>query len=265
MRYFKNLLLITICSVFIANNTLAQISSKDSIGKTEDFLNNYFYNQQPLNFNSFTFQIEKIATYGIHNGLPSIIDADKFYLGSLPVNTDMRTFSKNTWAENISTLNTFMPEIEILKNKLVTIKKNNGKEASYLFKFSKDEADRAFDPNVHIDLTAEEGSNYQNITWPLRNINGEIYIVLGKVDFEKIGVKIGADYVYYKNCIECESNSSDDFGPHFFDDIFEYEKYAAENQCWLIQKQNAFSDKDKIIFFDRYGGNMKFLFKLIEK
>ena len=269
MRHFKNLLLITICSVFIANNTLAQISSKDSIGITEDFLNNYFYNQQPLNFNSFTFQIEKIATYGIHNGLPSIIDADKFYLGSLPVNTDMRTFSKNTWAENISTLNTFMPEIEILKNKLVTIKKNNGKEASYLFKFSK-ETNPACDPNVHIDLTSEEGSNYQNITWPLRNINGEIYIVLGKKDFEKIGVKIGASYIYFKKCIECESNSYNDLST-FFADIarsggaYEYEKYAAENQCWLIQKQNAFSDKDKIITFDGCGSNMKFLFKLIEK
>lgn len=274
MRYFKNLLLITICSVFIANNTLAQISSKDSIGKTEDFLNNYFYNQQPLNFNSFTFQIEKIATYGKYNGLPSIIDADKFYLGSLPVNTDMRTFSKNTWAENISTLNTFMPEIEILKNKLVTIKKNNGKEASYLFKSSK-ETNPDCDPNVQIDLTSEEGSNNpfgynQNITWPLRNINGEIYIVLGKKDFEKIGVEIGAQSIYFKDCIECEYNSSD-YLSTFFADIarsggaYEYEKYAAKNQCWLIQKQNAFSDKDKIINFNGCGSNMKFLFKLIEK
>ena len=45
MKCIKNLLLLTICSVFIANNTLAQMSSKDSIVKTEDFLNNYFYNQ----------------------------------------------------------------------------------------------------------------------------------------------------------------------------------------------------------------------------
>ena len=48
---------------------------------------------------------KKIATYGKYNGLPSIIDADKFYLGSLPVNTDLRAFSKNSWAENISALN----------------------------------------------------------------------------------------------------------------------------------------------------------------
>ena len=110
-----------------------------------------------LNFNSFTFQIEKIATYGIHDGLPSIIDADKFYLGSLPVNTDLRAFSKNTWAENISALNTFMPEIEILKNKLVTIKKNNGKEASYLFKSSK-ETKPDCDPNVQMLLISEGGA-----------------------------------------------------------------------------------------------------------
>jgi hypothetical protein len=244
------------------------MSSKDSIGKTEDFLNNYFYNQQPLNFNSFTFQIEKIATYGNYNGLPSIIDADKFYLGSLPVNTDLRTFSKNTWAENISALNTFMPEIEILKNKLVTIKKNNGKEASYLFKSSK-ETNPDCDPDVHIKLTSEEGGNNSSITWPLRNINGEIYIVLGKKDFEKIGVKIGADHIRMKDCIECESNSTQ-YLSTFFDDIsrygaYEYEDYAADNQCWLVQKQNAFSDKDKLLDFNGCGSNMKFLFKLIEK
>ena len=239
--------------------------SNDSPGKTEDFLNNYFYNQQPLNFNSFTFQIEKIATYGEYSKLPSIIDADKFYLGSLPVNTDMRTFSENNWAENISVLNTFMPEIEILKNKLVTIKKNNGKEASYLFK-----SDPGTGINsVQIQLTSEEDDDnmYGDITWPLRYINGEIYIVLRTVDLEQIGVRIGANEIYTKKCIECESQNSillQAFSSDFIASYgaYKYEQYAAENQCWLIQKQNAFSDKDKnIITYSR----MRFLFKLIEK
>ena len=101
----------------------------------------------------------------------------------------------------------------------------------------------------------------------MRNINGEIYIVLKTKDFEQIGVNIGKTYIGTKDCIECESNSSFDLSDFLArSGAYKYENYAADNQCWLVQKQNAFSDKDKIIY-SQYtcGRNMKFLFKLIEK
>jgi hypothetical protein len=234
-----------------SGNPASEINKPKSKLNSADFLNNYVLNRQPLNNNTFSFQLAKIITYRGSNHsnewyAPSIVDIDNFYLRYIPK-------GKNVTYENLeqtlvsqkplSFLNRSMPQIEVLKNKLVTIKYQDGSEESLLYNLKSET--NTLNEEIRITLASEEvGDSYGNsnseydLNWEICQINGEFYITLSYDDLGRLSVPLG------KN-----------------NEGLPYNKEGlTEEKMWLTQKKNSFNEKD--IKVDPFMCN--YLFKLVE-
>jgi hypothetical protein len=247
--------------------------SNITVNETNDFLNIYYSNLQPLNNNSFTFKLDKIMTYGETNynrnsyfSPPNIINVDEFYIVHIPEGINLEKVNWNSLKrkKSISLFNSFMPKIEILKNKLLTLENNNSEE-DFMFNISKSENN--IDDNICIQLATESvNDNSKDIFWPLRKINNETYIVLDIEMLERIGVTFlkkddfdRVEYVYYKDREKYIYTSWTNIESLPIDnDSYDY---SSKEAYWLVRKENNFSKTD----IDVDPRDCLFLFKLNEE
>jgi hypothetical protein len=261
-----------------SGNPASEINKPKSKLNSADFLNNYVLNRQPLNNNTFSFQLAKIITYRGSNHsnewyAPSIVDIDNFYLRYIPKGKNIQKVSEQTLVSQkpLSFLNRSMPQIEVLKNKLVTIKYQDGSEESLLYNLKSET--NTLNEEIRITLASEEvGDSYGNsnskydLTWEICQINGEFYITLSYDDLGRLSVPLG-DNGDYK---EVEYTDSEYVDPHgdptkrifscYLSSLPYTKEGLTEEKMWLTQKKNSFNEKD--IKVDPFMCN--YLFKLVE-
>jgi hypothetical protein len=252
-----------------SDNLDSEINNPKSKLNPNDFLNNYVVNRKPLNNNTFSFQLVKVLTYRdeVYNRnyeAPSIIDADNFYFQYIPEGKNINKVTEQALISQkpISFFGSLMPQIEVLKNKLVTIKYNDGSEESLLYNFKSEK--NSLNENLRITLASEEVNNSYNdnegdITWEICQINGEHYISLTYYQLQRLKVPlddelekvnyVSNDVTYQQSCY-----LSDLPYAYYKDDI-----NITVEKIWLTQKKNRFVEKDTKI----NPNKCRYLFKLI--
>ena len=260
-------------------NSNKAVKKPNTASKTNDFLNNYVANRQPLNNNTFSFQLVKILThagfvdrdgryisyksdyqYYLPGAIPSIIDADNFYLKYVPEGKYLNQVNESSLVSKkaISFLNSHMPQIEVLKNKLVTVKLKNGREENLLFNLKSET--NTVNEGLRITLATEDVNSQNDITWDICQINGEAYIALSLKQLKRLELPLRGDdrinftyttkntkrksYTYISKLPISSSTNA----------------YFSEEMLYLIQKKNSFVEKDS--FID--PSQCSFLFKLVE-
>ena len=248
-----------------SDNLDSEINNPKSKLNPNDFLNNYVVNRKPLNNNTFSFQLVKVLTYrGVYNEVaPSIIDADNFYFQYIPEGKNINKVTEQALISKkpISFFGSLMPQVEVLKNKLVTIKYNDGSEESLLYNFKSEK--NSLNENLRITLASEEVNNFNDnkgdITWQICQINGEHYITLSYEELKRLKVSLSnqlerVNYVSENGTYHSWCSLADLPYPYRKDYInLTLEKF------WLTQKKNRFVEKDTRI----EPNKCRFLFKLI--
>ena len=181
-----------------------------------DFLNKYFFDQIPLANDSFSLVLSKLIygnkssnSYGYNDNnyqgavesLPEILDANAFtYWGVVPnvTITNGTNFNNYVVPKKSDYFNSKLPKIEILKNKLFTIKYNDGSEESFLFNVKQIES--ADNNNqrkmLQIELANEDvkSDGYNNtakdIVWRFFAIENECYLALTSVQLNRLRLKL---------------------------------------------------------------------------
>lgn len=258
-----------------SNNLAYQTSESTSALSKADFLNNYVVNHQPLNNNTFSFQLAKIITYdGRFNreGIPSILDKDNFYITYIPEGKNIKVETAKTLVSKkpISLLNSRMPQIEVLKNKLVTIKYKNGDEESLLYNY--ESTKNTANEQRRITLASETVRNQsKDIVWAICEINGESYIHLSHSQLKRLKIPLDGnidqvDYTYRETYRETYDNGGFDSASSYIDlgrlpysSDFRAECRTKE-KLWLTLKKNTWVDVDKKID----ARDCTYLFKLVE-
>ena len=256
-----------------SGNPASEINKPKYKLNSADFLNNYVLNRQPLNNNTFSFQLAKIITYRGSNYsyewyAPSIVDTDNFYLRYIPKGKNINRVTRQTLVSQkpLSFLNRSMPQIEVLKNKLVTIKYQDGSEESLLYNFKSEK--NSLNENLQITLASEEVNNSYidntgDITWEVCQINGEHYISLSYEELQRLKVPLDDELD------EVEYTSNDPYHSQYKQTCqlseLPYTYYKDDinltvEKIWLTQKKNRFNEKD--IKVDPSMCN--YLFKLVE-
>jgi hypothetical protein len=198
----------------------SNVVSTSSTFNSNDFLNKYYFNQIPLPNNSFSLVLSKLVygeTYIISNRdgnyntryarsgitltLPEILDANNFkYWGIKPnvlINRNIDNTNINNFliSQNSDYLNSKLPKIEILKNKLLTFKYNDGSEESFLFNVNqikyKNNQRKIFQIEMANEEVKEDGTNNdsRDIMWRFFVIENECYLALNAEQLERIKLK----------------------------------------------------------------------------
>lgn len=262
-------------------NSNKAFNKPKTASKTNDFLNNYVAHRQPLNNNTFSFQLVKILThaggvdnngryisykannqyyYGTGRGIPSIIDTDNFYLKYVPKGKYLNQVNESSLVSKkaISFLNSHMPQIEVLKNKLVTVKLKNGREENLLFNLKSET--NTVNEGLRITLATEDVNSQNDITWDICQINGEAYIALSFKQLKRLELPLRDDYII--NYTYTSKNTKEKSYTHISNLPISSSTnaYFSEEMLYLIQKKNSFVEKD--CFID--PSQCSFLFKLVE-
>ena len=254
-----------------SNNLANETSESTSALSKADFLNNYVVNHQPLNNNTFSFQLAKIITYDgrFNEGIPSILDKDNFYITYIPEGKNITVETAKTLVSKkpISLFNSRMPQIEVLKNKLVTIKYKNGDEESLLYNYKSTK--NTANEQRRITLASETVRNQsKDIVWAICEINGESYIHLSHSQLKRLNFPLDGnidqvDYTYrvtYNNGGFDSRSSYTDLGRLPYSSGGRDREYRTKEKLWLTLKKNTWVDVDKKIDA-RY---CTYLFKLVE-
>ncbi len=249
-----------------SDNLDSEISNPKSKLNPNDFLNNYVVNRKPLNNNTFSFQLVKVLTYrGEYNEVaPSIIDADNFYFQYIPEGKNINKVTEQALIskKSISFFGSLMPQVEVLKNKLVTIKYNDGSEESLLYNFKSEK--NSLNENLRITLASEEVNNSYNdnkgdITWEICQINGEHYISLSYEELKRLKVPLDDELEKVNYVSENGTYQSSCYLENL---PYAYRKdyiNLTSEKIWLTQKKNRFVEKDTRI----EPKKCRYLFKLI--
>ena len=262
----KNLLLEL--NSITSDNLDIEINKPKSKLNSADFLNSYVVNRKPLNNNTFSFKLVKVLTYRgeVYNRnylAPSIIDADNFYFQYIPEGKNINRVTRQALIsqKSISFFCSLMPQIEVLKNKLVTIKYNDGSEESLLYNFKSEK--NSLNENLQITLASEEVNNSidntGDITWEVCQINGEHYISLSYKELQRLKVPLDDEL----DVVEYTSNDRYKSTCQLSQLPYAYNKDRINltvEKIWLTQKKNRFNEKD--IKVDPSKCN--YLFKLVE-
>ena len=199
--------------------TIYLLFSSALSAQNNDFLNNYYFDQIPLPNNTFSLVLSKLV-YGDkrtgdqeryynyddnYNGaverLPEILDSNAFtYWGVKPnvmiiSGTNIISYLSSN---NSDYFNSKLPKIEVLKNKLFTIKYNDGSEESFLFNVKKIESEDNNNQRkiLQIELANEEvkadGTNNttKDIVWRFFAIENECYLALTLGQLNRLKVKL---------------------------------------------------------------------------
>jgi len=194
------------------NTSVSESTIKsDSTAATEiaqvnrnDFLNKYFFDQFPLTNHNFELVLTKVI-YGdvskstsrrYDNGymggvdrIPEILNVSAFtFWGIQPkqeINYEGNNVSSYTFARASDYLDSRLPKIEVLKNKLFTFKYPSGEEESFLFNIK--QTGTSYNNNrkvLQIELANEDvksdGTNNtaKDIVWRIYAIENECYLAL---------------------------------------------------------------------------------------
>ena len=259
-------------------NSNKAVKKPNTASKTNDFLNNYVANRQPLNNNTFSFQLVKILThagglenngryisykanyYGTGRGIPSIIDTDNFYLKYVPEGKYLNQVNESSLVSKkaISFLNSHMPQIEVLKNKLVTVKLKNGREENLLFNLKSET--NTVNEGLRITLATEDVNSQNDITWDICQINGEAYIALSFKQLKRLELPLRDDYIINYTYTTKNTKKKSYTYISNLPISSSTNAYFSEEMLYLIQKKNSFVEKDS--FID--PSQCSFLFKLVE-
>lgn len=205
----------SISSLQFSSNVVSTSSTFDN----NDFLNKYYFDQIPLPNNSFSLVLSKLV-YGnnrVDNNyrydddnyqgaverLPEILEANAFtYWGVKPnvMLTDGTNFNDYVFSNNSDYFNSKLPKIEVLKNKLFTIKYNDGSEESFLFNVKQTESEDNNNQRkiLQIELANEEvkadGSNNtaKDIVWRFFVIENECYLALTLGQLNRLNLKLSS-------------------------------------------------------------------------
>ena len=183
---------------------------------TNDFLNQYYFNQIPLPNNSFSLILSKLVygsalsneRYSYNDDenkgavirIPEILDANSFTYWSVKPNipTSPWDFNKFLLPKNSDYFNTRLPKIEILKNKLFTLKYIDGKEESFLFNVKKfvsklgDNQRKVLQIELANEQVKDDGSNdtSRDIVWRFFAIENECYLALTAEQLNRLDLKL---------------------------------------------------------------------------
>jgi hypothetical protein len=227
-----------------------------------DFLNNYFSNPYPLNKASFNFRFEKVLlgkAVLINNDYSDQYDQDYdfgFFINDLHTsdysNAVDEPYEKakshqylpeflniDELTINVENVDSLLPRIEILKNKLVTFYYKNGTEENFLFNIYEGDKNN-FKKTLQIELASEDvqsdGSKnrQKDMIWKIFQLNNECYLLLTAKQLKRINFPIKEFLSNYYNTRTPENNG------HIV-----FSRKPSNNECNPI--------------------NMIFLFKLISK
>jgi hypothetical protein len=183
---------------------------------TNDFLNQYYFNQIPLPNNSFSLILSKLVygselsneRYSYNDDenkgavirIPEILDANSFTYWSVKPNIPISPwdFNKFLLPKNSDYFNTRLPKIEILKNKLFTLKYIDGKEESFLFNVKKfvsklgDNQRKVLQIELANEQVKDDGSNdtSRDIVWRFFAIENECYLALTAEQLNRLDLKL---------------------------------------------------------------------------
>ena len=213
-----NEIIITLKDSISSVQSSSNVVSTSTTLNSNDFLNKYYFDQIPLPNNSFSLVLSKLV-YGVKRSgnnyrdydddnyqgavkrLPEILDANAFtYWGVKPnvMITDGTNFDNYVISKNSDYFNSKLPKIEVLKNKLFTIKYNDGSEESFLFNVKQIKSKDGNNQRkiLQIELANEEvkadGSNNtaKDIVWRFFAIENECYLALTLGQLERLNLKL---------------------------------------------------------------------------
>ena len=212
-----NEIIITLKDSISSVQSSSNVVSTSTTLNSNDFLNKYYFDQIPLPNNSFSLVLSKLVygdkrsdnnySYNDDNyqgaveRLPEILDANAFtYWGVKPnvMITDGTNFNNYVISKNSDYFNSKLPKIEVLKNKLFTIKYNDGSEESFLFNVKQIESKDNNNQRkiLQIELANEEvkadGSNNtaKDIVWRFFAIENECYLALTLGQLNRLNLKL---------------------------------------------------------------------------
>ena len=263
-------------------NSISSVQSSSNVVSTSttfnsnDFLNKYYFDQIPLPNNSFSLVLSKLVygdkrsdnNYGYNDDnyqgaverLPEILEANAFtYWGVKPnvMITDGTNFNNYIISKNSDYFNSKLPKIEVLKNKLFTIKYNDGSEESFLFNVKQTEDNNNQRKILQIELANEEvkadGSNNtaKDIVWRFFAIENECYLALTLGQLNRLNLKL----ISVDQGLEAysQTNQRNEFVTRF--DSY-YKKtttgegiYLSRNKDLFMESSNYINPKDIIYLF----------------
>ena len=267
--------------IITLKDSISNVQSSSNVVSTSttfnknDFLNKYYFDQIPLPNNSFSLVLSKLVyenkrsdnnynyNYNYNDNddnyqraverLPEILEANAFtYWGVKPnvMITSGTNISNYVISKNSDYFNSKLPKIEVLKNKLFTIKYNDGSEESFLFnvKQIKSEDNNNQRKILQIELANEEvkedGSNNtaKDIVWRFFAIENECYLALtvgqlNRLNLKLISVDKGLE-VYSENRQEIK-----------FTTYFEgyYKQTTTGEGIYLSRKKDSFMNSSEYI------------------
>ena len=214
-----NEIIITLKDSISSVQSSSNVVSTSTTFNSNDFLNKYYFDQIPLPNNSFSLVLSKLVYenersdnnyhrydnddnyQGAVERLPEILEANAFtYWGVKPnvMITSGTNINNYVISKNSDYFNSKLPKIEVLKNKLFTIKYNDGSEESFLFNVKKIESKDNNNQRkiLQIELANEEvtadGSNNKakDIVWRFFAIENECYLALTLGQLNRLNLKL---------------------------------------------------------------------------
>ena len=195
--------------------------------------------------------------------VPEILDPNNFTYWGVKPNVDPRGkgFNDLVFANNSNFLDSKLPKIEVLKNKLFTLKYINGTEESFLFNSKKNGSDDKNNQRgiLQIELANEEvkedGSNNtaMDIVWRFFIIGNECYLALNANQLNRIGLMIqsSGSIQYYTNG---NLRNDEDFSTNYYNNG----SFTSGNGIYLSRNKDSYMESSKYI----NPGNLIYLFKL---
>jgi hypothetical protein len=265
-----NEIIITLKDSISTVQSSSNVVSNSTTFNSNDFLNKYYFDQIPLPNNSFSLVLSKLVygdisennSYKGYNSykdqggverLPEILDANVFTYWGVKANvmiTDGTNFNNYIISKNSDYFNSKLPKIEVLKNKLFTIKYNNGSEESFLFNVKKMESKDNNNQRkiLQIELANEEvkadGTNNtaKDIVWRFFAIENECYLALTLGQLNRLNLKLSA----VDNGIEAYSQNRQEI--EFTRDFRSYYKTTTTGEgIYLSRNKDLFMDTSNFI------------------
>jgi hypothetical protein len=261
---------------------------------SQDFLNNYFFNQIPLNNNSYKFLLHKVIIGNMSSQndysyrsdpekpnsvyVPEILNITQLRFYKIKSNTIIepnKEFNNYIELTDIEYFNSLLPKIEIIKNKLFVLKYPDQKEENFLFK-SEQGAANNYRKTLKIILTREDNeAKKSDVILTLLSVDNECYLALDYnqiIEFNKFllmpgeievvrGNEIAPEYTF-RNVRSSITNEIIEFDRHIYGNIpnvIGFKDKSTENRkVYLSRRKDQFMQED--YFLNPY--ELILLFKL---
>ena len=266
-------------TILTLKDSISNVHSSSNVVTTStsfnnnDFLNKYYFDQIPLPNNSFSLVLTKLIYGNLETNnryydddnkggvmqVPEILDPSSFTFWGVNDNVDTKNknFNDLIFANNTYYLDSKLPKIEILKNKLFTLKYMNGAEESFLFNVKQTGSDDKNNQRgiLQIELANEEvkedGTNNtaKDMVWRFFVIGNECYLALNRNQLNRIGLQLqtAGKLEYFRNGVTV---INDDFGY--------YGGTTTGNEIYLSRNKDSYMESSEYINPDK----LIYLFKL---